>query len=149
MVRKQCIWSIQFFIKSDINQKLILLNKLSQYIPSHWTPFNNKFHKLCGYKNIHIVPYPLLIPQTSALDFFPSRTQNVAGKYQTHHTDPKLLLHTVGFPGLYCFTQNQPSHPIPDHERVYDHVTATITWLQNILNIVYETVNDITHTLFF
>jgi len=61
----------------------------------------------------------------------------MARKYQTHHTDPKLLFHTVGFPGLYCFTHNQPSHPNPYHETVYDHVTATVTWVPNILNIVY------------
>jgi len=53
----------------------------------------------------------------------------MASKYQTHHIDPKLLFHTVGLPGLYCFTQNQPSHPIPDHETVCDHVNATITWV--------------------
>jgi hypothetical protein len=125
------------------------MNKLSQYLPSHWTPFNNKFHKLCGYKKKHTVPYPCLFLTHLKYSLLSLQNSQCGKQYQTHHTDPKLLFHTVGFPGLHCFTQNQTSHPIPDHETVYDHVTAIITRVQNVLNIVYEKVNDITHTLFY
>ena len=92
----------------------------------------------------------LLIPQTTAVQsFFSLELTPWQAIIRITTQTPKLLFHTVKFPGLYCFIQNQPSHPIPHHKTVNDHVTATITWVQDIFNIVYEKVYEITHTLFF